>query len=162
MNTLCIDIIAICSQLEVANIVIFKRHAKAFSLNAIVDVRCRCRLRRHKMIFLISQKLFEHRLQNLPRHSSRWSLHFCRKWRHKLLPVGNKSYKRIHFGPCSGNGSTDSEKVNSFGNYDSRGSFLLVQPIRHFCCLITKMGLKWAYRRLSITQMADFDFLGNY
>ena len=33
---------------------------------------------------------------------------------------------------------------------------------RHFYSLTPKMELKWAYRRLSITQMADFDFLGNY
>ena len=25
-----------------------------------------------------------------------------RKWRHKLLPIGSKSYKRVHFGSCSG------------------------------------------------------------
>ena len=33
------------------------------------------------------------------------------------------------------------------------------QPITHFCSLTQKMGLKWAYRRLRLKQMADFDFL---
>ena len=37
----------------------FKRNAKAFSLNAIVDVRRRRLRRRHEMIFLISWKLLE-------------------------------------------------------------------------------------------------------
>ena len=59
------------------------------------------------------------------------------------------------------NGSTDSEKIYSFGNCGSRGLFPLMQYIKHFCFLVPKMGLKWAYRRLRITQMADFDFLGN-
>ena len=35
-------------------------------------------------------------------------------------------------------GSTDSERVYSRGNYDSRASFPLVQPIRHFCSLTTE------------------------
>ena len=59
-------------------------------------------------------------------------------------------------------GSTDSEKVHRFGNSDSRVSFTLVQPTRHFCSLTPKMGVKWAYRRLRITQMADFNLLANY
>ena len=29
-------------------------------------------------------------------------------------------------------------------------------------CQWPKMGLKWTYRRLRVTQLADFDFLGNY
>ena len=53
-----------------------------------------------------------------------------------------------------GSGSTDSEKVYSFGNCYSRDSFLLVQSIRYFCTLTQKMGLKWVYRRLRVTQMA--------
>ena len=53
------------------------------------------------------------------------------------------------------------KKVNSFGNCDSKGSVSLVQHIRHVCSLSPKMGLKWAYRRLRVTQMGDFDFLGN-
>ena len=58
------------------------------------------------------------------------------------------------------NGSTNSEKVYSFENCDSRTSFLLVQHVGHFCSsFIPKMGLKWAYRCLHITQMVDFDFL---
>ena len=62
------------------------------------------------------------------------------------------------------NGSTDSEKVYSFGNCRSRASVPFLQPIIHFCSLAPKMGLKWA-SHLSpkrVTQMADFDFLGNY
>ena len=35
-------------------------------------------------------------------HSPRESLHFRRKWCHHLLPVGRKSYKRVHFWSCSG------------------------------------------------------------
>ena len=35
-----------------------------------------------------------------------------------------------------------------------------MQPIS--CFLTQKMGLKWPYRCLRVTQMADFDFLGNY
>ena len=56
------------------------------------------------------------------------------------------------------NGSTDSEKVYSFGNCDSMASFPLVLSIRHFCFLTPKIGLMWAYRSLRITQMADFYF----
>ena len=55
-------------------------------------------------------------------------------------------------------GSTDSEKVYTFGNGDSRASFRFVHYIRHVCLLAPKMGLKWAYRLLRVTQMADFDF----
>ena len=66
-----------------------------------------------------------------------------------------KSYKTCEFWVMFGwrfldNGSTDSEKVYSFGNCDSRA-----QPIRHFYSLTPKMGLKWAYHRLRIMQMAD-------
>ena len=46
-------------------------------------------------------------------------------------------------------------------NKNSSASFLSVQPVRHFCSLAQKMGLKRAYRRLRSTQMADFDLLGN-
>ena len=59
-------------------------------------------------------------------------------------------------------GSTDSEEVYCFGKYDSSTSFPLVQPVRLLCSLTPKMGLKWAYRRRRITQMADLDFLRNY
>ena len=56
------------------------------------------------------------------------------------------------------NGSINSEKVYSFGNCDSRGSFPFMQSVRQFCSLTQKMGLKWAYRRQRITQMADLIF----
>ena len=42
------------------------------------------------------------------------------------------------------------------------GSYPLLQSNRHFCSLTLKMGLRWAYRRLHVRQMADFDFLQNY
>ena len=51
------------------------------------------------------------------------------------------------------------KKVYRFGNRDSSASFPLLQPIRNFCSLTQKMGLQWAYRRLCVTQMADFDFI---
>jgi len=47
------------------------------------------------------------------------------------------------------NGSTDSKNVYSFGNCDSSGSFPVLTPIRHFCSLTQKTGLKSAYRRCS-------------
>ena len=37
--------------------------------------------------------------------------------------------------------STDSEKVYSFGNYDSSASLSLMQPNRYFYSLTKKMGL---------------------
>ena len=58
------------------------------------------------------------------------------------------------------NGSADSGKVNSLGNGDSSASFRFMQPVRHFCSLTQKMELNWTDRRLRITQMADFYFLG--
>ena len=38
--------------------------------------------------------------------------------------------------------------------------FPLYNLFRHFCSLNPKIGFKWAYRRLRVTQMADIDFLG--
>ena len=52
------------------------------------------------------------------------------------------------------NDSTDSEKVYSLGNCDSSTSFTLVQAIRHLYFLTPKIGLKKAYRRPRVTQMA--------
>ena len=60
-----------------------------------------------------------------------------------------------HFGSrFLDNGWTDSENVYSLGKRNSRASFLLLQHIRHFCSLPPNMGLKWAYRRPRVTQMA--------
>ena len=56
--------------------------------------------------------------------------------------------------------TTIPKRFSGFEN--CHGSFLVVQSIRHFCSLAPKMGLKWTYRRLRVTQMAGFDFAGNY
>ena len=57
------------------------------------------------------------------------------------------------------NVSTYSENVYGFEKCYSRASVTLVQHVRHFCSLTPKMGLKWASRRLRVTQMGDFDSL---
>ena len=49
------------------------------------------------------------------------------------------------------NGSTDSNRIHSFGNYDSRASFPLVKRIRRFCSLTSKIGLEWTYRHIQVT-----------
>ena len=53
------------------------------------------------------------------------------------------------------NGSTDSEKVYSLETAIQVVHFLLCNVLDIFCSLAHKMGLKRAYRRLGITQMAD-------
>jgi len=54
------------------------------------------------------------------------------------------------------NRSTDLKYVYTFGNCDQRGSFAVVQCVRHFCSLTPKTGLKSAYRGHRVTQMADY------
>ena len=76
---------------------VFRRNAKAFSLNAIVDVR----RRRHKIFWEYLGNYYRWRLQTFDRVALD-SLHFDRKRRHKLLPVRRKSYKRVDFGSWSG------------------------------------------------------------
>ena len=86
-----------------------------------------------------SRKLLEQQLQNLglPQRITRQSLHFDRKWRHRLPTVGSKSHKRIHFWVMFGsrfldNDSIDLKEVHSFGKSDSSDVFHLVSPAKHF------------------------------
>ena len=141
-----------------------KRNAKAFSLNATVDVHRRRLLRRHKMIFLnISEtvRASNHKICDNIYHDSLyiWTGNdvITTSSRKKIV---QKCKFWVMFGSrFLDNCSTDTERFYSFGNCDSSAPFLLLQSVRHFCSLAPKMGLKWAYRRLRITQMADFDLL---
>ena len=85
----------------------------------------------------------------------------------KLLetPVGSKSHKHVNLGSCSGHDFSImvQPSLKRLTVLDSKkATFPLMRPIRQFCSLIPKLGLKWAYRRLRIVQMANFDFLINY
>ena len=79
---------------------VFKRNAKAFSPNAIVDVRLR---RRHQMICWNISETVRASDVKIYHKIALDSLYIStRKWRHKLLSVGSESYKRVNFGSRSG------------------------------------------------------------
>ena len=121
-------------------------------LNAIVDVR-----RRHKMIFWISRKLRKIATSKFTTMYPRTVLTVPQEMTSQSTSGRQQIVQTCKCGVMFGSrfldkSSTDSEKVHSFGTSDSRASFLLMQPIRHFCSLTPKMGLELAYRRLRITQ----------
>ena len=97
--------------------------------------------------------------------SPRESLHYDRKWRHKLLPVGSKSHKRVNVGPCSDRDF--SIMVQPIPNGFTVLETAVQKPRFSLCNLLDifaswpRKWLKWAYRRLHITRIAVFYFLGN-
>ena len=105
-----------------------------------------------KTVFL--EKIKATNFKNLTQHSRQQSFLFSTGndvTTHQLFPIGSKSHKCVHFGSCLGRDFwTIRQILRKFTvlETDSRASFSLLQPIRHFCSLTPRMGLKWDYRRL--------------